>query len=78
MSGDNIALDVDSFAARAKVRQLLLAADNTLKNRTGPERLVRARERVDEARAVAVAAGLTDVLPFIERRLADLGARDDA
>lgn len=57
---------------RQRVRQLLLSGDNTLKNRTGPESLGRARRRYDEAREVAVQAGLEELLPIIERRIADL------
>jgi hypothetical protein len=67
---------MDERAARAKVRQLLLSADNIIKNRTEPERFGRARVRLREAREVASAAGLTDVLPFIERRLDGLETSD--
>ena len=69
---------MDAEAARTKVRQLLLSADNTVKNRNEPERFSRARLRVQEARDLAVAAGLVEIMPFIDRRLADLEPGDDA
>jgi hypothetical protein len=63
---------------RHRVRQLLLSGDNTVKNRRGAERYVRARERYREARELAVAAGLEPgVLAVIDRRLADLQADGD-
>jgi len=59
--------------ARARVRQLLLSGDNTIKNRDNPERFARARRRYEDAREVAVAAGLEPgILEIIDRRLADL------
>ena len=69
---------MDETAARANVRRLLLSADNTIKNRSEPERFNRARVRVEEARAVAEAAGLVDALVVIDRRLTDFGADDGA
>ena len=60
---------------RHRVRQLLLSGDNTLKNRTGPEAVARARERYERAREVAVSAGLDEELSdIIDRRLGDLSA----
>lgn len=57
----------------AKVRQLLLSGDNIIKNRSTPERYVRARERFEDARRVAVDAGLDpSVVELIERRLEHL------
>ena len=58
---------------RHRVRQLLLSGDNTLKHRSDAQSVARARSRFEEAREVAVQAGLEDVLPIIERRLAELG-----
>ncbi len=55
--------------ARRRVRQLLLSGDNTLKNRTGEERIARARTRYEEALAVAREADLDDAVVFVERRL---------
>jgi hypothetical protein len=56
------------------VRQLLLSGDNTLKNRSGPEAVRRARERFEQARAVAVAAGLEpSLIEVIDLRLDGLG-----
>lgn len=69
---------MDETAARKNVRRLLLSADNTIKSRSEPERFTRARARVEEARAVAEAAGLVDALVVIDRRLTDLGADDGA
>ena len=61
--------------ARTRVRQLLLSGDNMLKNRSGDERYARARERYEQARAVAVDAGLPDdVVALIDRRIGDLEA----
>ncbi|MEW6581512.1 MAG: hypothetical protein AB1416_01960 [Actinomycetota bacterium] len=57
---------------RHRVRQLLLSGDNTLKHRTGPEGVRRARRRYEEAREVAVQAGLEEVIAIIDRRLADI------
>ena len=55
--------------ARRRVRQLLLSGDNTLKNRTGDERIARARTRYEEALAVARETGLDDAVVFVQRRL---------
>ena len=55
--------------ARRRVRQLLLSGDNTLKNRTGDERVARARSRHEDALAVARKAGLDDAVVFALRRL---------
>ena len=55
--------------ARRRVRHLLLSGDNTLKNRTGDERIARARTRYDEALALAREAGLDDAVVFVRRRL---------
>ncbi|MCC6830027.1 MAG: hypothetical protein IT200_01665 [Thermoleophilia bacterium] len=62
--------------ARRRVRQLLLSGDNTIKNRDDDARLARARARFDEARRIAVQAGLDEVLPIIDVRLADLPAAE--
>jgi hypothetical protein len=57
------------------VRQLLLSGDNTLKNRSGPEAVRRARERFERARAVAVDAGLEpSLIEIIDLRLEGLAA----
>ena len=59
--------------AHARVRQLLLSGDNTLKNRDNPERFARARRRYEDAREVAVAAGLEPgLVEIIDRRLAQM------
>jgi hypothetical protein len=59
--------------ARARVRQLLLSGDNTIKNRDNPERFARARRRYEDAREVAVAAGLEPgIVEIIDRRLAEM------
>lgn len=58
--------------ARRRVRQLILSGDNTIKNRDDEARLQRARARFEEARRIAAEAGLDDVLPIIDVRLADL------
>jgi hypothetical protein len=60
---------VSEDEARRRVRQLLLSGDNTLKNRTGEERIARARSRYEDALAVARGAGLDDVTLFVQRRL---------
>jgi hypothetical protein len=60
---------------RRRVRQLLLSGDNTLKNRTGDERIARARTRYEEALAVAREAGLDDAIVFVQRRLDALDQR---
>jgi hypothetical protein len=44
---------VSEDEARRRVRQLLLPGDTTLKNRTGGERVARARSRDENALAVA-------------------------
>jgi hypothetical protein len=60
----------DDDEARAKVRRLLLSGDNTLKNRDDPASAERARQRFEEALAVAGDAGLgEDVMLIIRRRL---------
>lgn len=65
--------------ARRRVRQLILSGDNTIKNRDDDARLARARARFEEARRIAAEAGLDDVLPIIDVRLADLpGPEGDA
>lgn len=63
----------DPDEARAQVRRLVLSGDNILKNRDDDTRHARARERFARAHALAVEAGLTDILPIIEVRLGDLG-----
>jgi hypothetical protein len=60
---------VSEDEARRRVRQLLLSGDNTLKNRTGDERIARARTRYEEALAVAREAALDDAVVFVQRRL---------
>jgi hypothetical protein len=60
---------VSEDEARRRVRQLLLSGDNTLKNRTGDERIARARTRYEDALAVAREAGLDDAVVFVQRRL---------
>jgi hypothetical protein len=60
---------VSEDEARRRVRQLLLSGDNTLKNRTGVERIARARARYEDALAVARGAGLDDAAAFAQRRL---------
>jgi hypothetical protein len=60
---------VSEDEARRRVRQLLLSGDNTLKNRTGDQRIARARTRYEEALTVAREAGLDDALVFVQRRL---------
>jgi hypothetical protein len=60
---------VSEDEARRRVRQLLLSGDNTLKNRTGEERIARARARCEDALAVARGAGLDDAAAFAQRRL---------
>lgn len=67
MTADNPRQD-----ARRRVRQLILSGDNTIKNRDDEARLQRARARFEEARRIASEAGLDDVLPIIDVRLADL------
>lgn len=64
--------------ARKRIHQLLLSGDNTLKNRDDDGRQDRARTRFEEARRVAEGAGLDDALIIIDRRLALLGAPDEA
>src|SRR5262249_44107693 len=60
-------------AARARAPQLPLSGDTPTKNRDTPERFARARRRYEDAREVAVAAGLEPgILEIIDRRLADL------
>jgi hypothetical protein len=62
--------------ARHRVRRLLLSGDNTVKNRSEPERYERARERYARAREIAVEADLEPaVLTLIDRRLDDLAAQ---
>jgi hypothetical protein len=58
--------------ARRRVRQLLLSGDNTLKNRHEVS-VDRARGRFEEARAIALEAGLDEgLLRIIDLRLASL------
>jgi hypothetical protein len=60
----------DGEEAARRVRTLLLSGDNTLKNRTGPERVATARARFEEARRVAGEARLDpEMLRIIDRRL---------
>jgi hypothetical protein len=66
---------VSEDEARRRVRQLLLSGDNTLKNRSGDERLARARSLYDAALAVAREAGLDDAAVFVQRRLDALDPR---
>lgn len=68
----------DHDAERRRIHQLLLSGDNTLKNRDDEGRRDRARARFAEARRVAVAAGLTDALTIIDRRLELLESADAA
>jgi thiamine monophosphate synthase len=68
----------DHDAERKRIHQLLLSGDNTLKNRDDEGRRDRARARFEEARRVAEAAGLTDALTIIDRRLELLGGADAA
>jgi hypothetical protein len=63
---------VSEDEARRRVRQLLLSGDNTLKNRTGEERIARARSRYADALTVARDAGLDDAVVFVQRRLDQL------
>jgi hypothetical protein len=44
---------VSEDEARRRVRQLLLSGENTLTNRTGGERVARARSRDEDALAAA-------------------------
>jgi hypothetical protein len=68
-----------SEEARHRVRQLLLSGDNTVKNRTGPERFARARERYAQARGLATDAGLDEsVITVIDRRLEGLATQEAA
>jgi hypothetical protein len=67
---------MDPDDARNRVRQLLLSGDNMLKNRTGPERIGRARARYEEALAIAREAGLAEAERIIGLRLAEVGAED--
>jgi hypothetical protein len=60
---------VSEDEARRRVRQLLLSGDNTLKVRTGNERIARARSRYQDALAIARAAGLDEAAAFAQRRL---------
>jgi hypothetical protein len=59
-----------------RVRTLLLRADNLLKNEGDPaDRSRRAREALEEARAVAAGGGVDErVVGLIDRRLAALEA----
>jgi hypothetical protein len=66
---------VSEDEARRRVRQLLLSGDNTLKNRTGDERIARARARYEDALVVARDAGLDDAALFVQRRLDALDKR---
>jgi hypothetical protein len=62
---------------RARVRQLLLSGDNTIKNRDNPERFDRARQRFRAARALVVAHDLGDeLLAIIDARLEALPPQD--
>jgi len=64
----------DDEEARARVRQLLLSGDNTLKHRDDPASADRARGRFEEALTVAEGAGLDDgILEITRRRLAPAG-----
>ncbi|MDH3226959.1 MAG: hypothetical protein OEM67_07710 [Thermoleophilia bacterium] len=55
-----------------RVRQLLLSGDNTLKNRSGPESVARARAKYEQAREIAAEAKIDGALRIIDARLADL------
>jgi hypothetical protein len=66
---------VSEDEARRRVRQLLLSGDNMLKNRTGDERIARARARYADALVVARDAGLDDAALFVQRRLDALDKR---
>ena len=55
-----------------RVRQLLLSGDNTLKNRSGPESVARARAKFAQAREIAAEAELDAALRIIDARLDDL------
>lgn len=62
---------------RARVRQLLLSGDNTLKNRDDAASVARARARFDEALTLARRARLdAGIVTLIERRLEALDAAD--
>ncbi len=63
----------DDVEAAACVRTLLLSGDNILKNRSAPSRIEAARSRYVEARTVAEAAGLDEILAFVDRRIAEIG-----
>lgn len=69
----------DTDDARATVRRLLLSGDNILKNRDDSTRWERAAARYRDARDTARRAGLDDLLPIVEVRLADVEerSRDD-
>jgi hypothetical protein len=64
-------------APRDRVRQLLLSGDNTLKNRSGPQSVARARATFERAREIALEAALEDLLDIIEARLAGLTGGSD-
>jgi hypothetical protein len=64
----------DDVEAAARVRTLLLSGDNILKNRSSATRIKAARARYTEARSVAEAAGLSELLIFIDRRIEDVAA----
>jgi hypothetical protein len=57
---------------RAQVRRLVLSGDNILKNRDDELRFERARLRFQQARDLAEEAGLGDLLPILDLRLADM------
>ena len=62
-----------------RVRQLLLSGDNMLKNRHDQQAALRARTRFEDARRVAVEAGLPEsLLEIIDRRLEALDHRAGA
>lgn len=52
----------------------MLSGDNLTKSRTDPVAAARAQQRYAEARAIAVAHDLDDLVGIIELRLADPGS----
>ncbi len=65
-------------APEDRVRQLLLSGDNTLKNRSGPESIERARAKFRQAREIAAEAKLEGALRIIDSRLEDLSTEADS
>ncbi len=58
---------------RRRIRQLVLSGDNLIKGRSDPVAAARAKERFTQARDLARAHGLDELVGIIELRLADLG-----